>query len=250
MDYQASASSPTPNSALSSTTSTLESSTQGASKISWFVWIVIILVLAFFGFNVFSYLAKGTEGLSGFLGNFIETVGTAIAKVLEFIGDLFKKIARILGFGVGGVIKTTTEATAAEAKSGIDEVSNTIVGAISLGQRQGQRQGQGQEQSTTVSSTLPQQNPEQEQSLHQSLNQSLNQQKQSPSQKNADKEDYYAEDSNSSIHSSKLSSKSGWCFIGEDRGFRSCIQVNQNDKCMSGDIFPSQEICINPNLRS
>ena len=36
MDYQASASSPTPNSALSSTTSTLESTTQGASKISWF----------------------------------------------------------------------------------------------------------------------------------------------------------------------------------------------------------------------
>ena len=43
--------------------------------------------------------------------------------------------------------------------------------------------------------------------------------------------------------------KSGYCYIGEDRGFRSCIQVGENDKCMSGDIFPSQEICVNPNLR-
>jgi hypothetical protein len=60
---------------------------------------------------------------------------------------------------------------------------------------------------------------------------------------------YIADDSMSNIQQSKSSSKSGWCFIGEDRGFRSCIQVNSNDKCMSGDIFPSQEICINPNLR-
>lgn len=44
-------------------------------------------------------------------------------------------------------------------------------------------------------------------------------------------------------------SKSGFCYIGEDRGFRSCIRVNDSDKCMSGDIFPSKAICINPNLR-
>jgi len=60
---------------------------------------------------------------------------------------------------------------------------------------------------------------------------------------------YSADDSMSNIQQSKSNSKSGWCFIGEDRGFRSCIQVNENEKCMSGDIFPSQEICINPNLR-
>jgi hypothetical protein len=60
---------------------------------------------------------------------------------------------------------------------------------------------------------------------------------------------YTADDSMSNIQQSKSNSKSGWCFIGEDRGFRSCIQVNENEKCMSGDIFPSQEICINPNLR-
>jgi hypothetical protein len=61
---------------------------------------------------------------------------------------------------------------------------------------------------------------------------------------------YSADDSYSTIQLSKSASKSGWCFIGEDRGFRSCIQVGDNDKCMSGDIFPSQEICVNPKLRS
>lgn len=45
-------------------------------------------------------------------------------------------------------------------------------------------------------------------------------------------------------------SKTGFCYIGEDRGVRSCIDVGEGDVCMSGDIFPSQAICINPNLRA
>tara|TARA_A100001035_G_C27778278_1_gene500282 strand:- start:1297 stop:1821 length:525 start_codon:yes stop_codon:yes gene_type:complete len=41
----------------------------------------------------------------------------------------------------------------------------------------------------------------------------------------------------------------GYCYVGEDRNIRSCVKVNKKDKCMSGDIFPTREICINPNLR-
>jgi hypothetical protein len=58
-----------------------------------------------------------------------------------------------------------------------------------------------------------------------------------------------ADDSYSNIQLSKPTTKSGWCYIGEERGFRSCIEVGDNDLCMSGNIFPSQEICINPSLR-
>jgi hypothetical protein len=56
-----------------------------------------------------------------------------------------------------------------------------------------------------------------------------------------------ADDSTSSVQ--KPVSKSGFCYIGEDRGFRSCINVGEGDVCMSGDIFPTEAICINPNLR-
>jgi hypothetical protein len=61
---------------------------------------------------------------------------------------------------------------------------------------------------------------------------------------------FAADDASSSIQASKSAGKSGWCYIGEDRGFRSCIQVGENDACMSGDIFPSQDICVNPSLRA
>lgn len=41
----------------------------------------------------------------------------------------------------------------------------------------------------------------------------------------------------------------GWCYMGTDRGYRSCIEVGVNDVCMSGSIFPNKDICINPNIR-
>lgn len=44
--------------------------------------------------------------------------------------------------------------------------------------------------------------------------------------------------------------KSGWCYIGEEKETgRKCIQVGPNDQCMSGDIFPTNDICVNPTLR-
>ena len=43
--------------------------------------------------------------------------------------------------------------------------------------------------------------------------------------------------------------KSGGCYMGTDRTFRSFINVIESDKCMSGKIFPTKAICINPSLR-
>ena len=41
----------------------------------------------------------------------------------------------------------------------------------------------------------------------------------------------------------------GYCYIGTDRGIRSCIDVKPGDHCMSGKIFPRRDICVNPSLR-
>ena len=43
--------------------------------------------------------------------------------------------------------------------------------------------------------------------------------------------------------------KSGYCYIGEDRGFRSCIKVNTTTKCMSGQVYATRAQCIDPELR-
>ena len=43
--------------------------------------------------------------------------------------------------------------------------------------------------------------------------------------------------------------KKGWCYIGEQDGNRSCLEVGANNYCQSGNVYPSRNICINPSLR-
>jgi len=40
----------------------------------------------------------------------------------------------------------------------------------------------------------------------------------------------------------------GFCYIGYDQQ-RECTNVMEGDVCMSGQIFPTLEVCINPHLR-
>ena len=56
-------------------------------------------------------------------------------------------------------------------------------------------------------------------------------------------------DDDSSSYTQIGMTKDKHCYIGTDRGFRSCIEIGDADKCMSGDIFPTHEMCINPSLR-
>ena len=47
----------------------------------------------------------------------------------------------------------------------------------------------------------------------------------------------------------KTSGSVGYCYIGEDRGHRSCADISDESLCMSGEIFPSRDLCVNPNIR-
>ena len=40
--------------------------------------------------------------------------------------------------------------------------------------------------------------------------------------------------------------KSGFCYVGE----QTCVSVTDSDVCMSGDVFPTMDLCINPKLRN
>ena len=40
--------------------------------------------------------------------------------------------------------------------------------------------------------------------------------------------------------------KAGWCLVGEYDGNRGCIEVNDSSKCLSGQVFPTQQLCVNP----
>tara|TARA_Y100000992_G_C21228355_1_gene474125 strand:- start:117 stop:794 length:678 start_codon:yes stop_codon:yes gene_type:complete len=56
-------------------------------------------------------------------------------------------------------------------------------------------------------------------------------------------------DESDSTTQAKANNKGSFCYIGQDKGIRSCVELDKNDTCMSGEIFPSKDLCINPNLR-
>ena len=56
-------------------------------------------------------------------------------------------------------------------------------------------------------------------------------------------------DDSTSVTQKHQTGKGGYCYIGEDRGFRNCLKVEASDKCMSGQVFSRQDICVDPTLR-
>lgn len=42
------------------------------------------------------------------------------------------------------------------------------------------------------------------------------------------------------------SKKNAWCLTGEYQEKRSCVEMNEYDTCVSGQIFPSKQMCLYP----
>jgi len=188
---------------------------------------LIVAILLFLGVNLFSYL-----------GDFLQIVKEALAPLL-------KNILESLGYVVTETTKDVAQLSAEGAKLGIDVAAGTVESGVNViqgqldidqgsssGNTNTNNNGQNNNQGNAPSKSFD--------SISSSLSGAL-----------ADAE-YNSEpmpdDATSSTQRSGPS-KSGYCYIGEDRGFRSCIQVKDADTCMSGDIFPSQAICVNPSLR-
>jgi hypothetical protein len=54
--------------------------------------------------------------------------------------------------------------------------------------------------------------------------------------------------SSNPVQNSISSSKVNWCLVGEYQEKRGCIEINESDKCLSGQIYPNKEVCLNPTL--
>lgn len=181
---------------------------------------MILVILLFLGINVFSYL-----------GDFMQSVK-------EIFAPLLKNVLESLGYVVTEGTKDITQVTAEGAKLGIDVAAGTIESGVDViqGQLDIDQKPNNQLNKKNIQSNQNTSQPKQSSTLNSAL---------------ADAEENaipLPDDATSSTQRSG-SNKSGYCYIGEDRGFRSCIRVNENDVCMSGDIFPSKDICVNPSLR-
>jgi len=212
---------------------------EGLKQIDASTWLIIFLIFTFAGFNIFVYLAKGTE--------YLEKVSESIT---SYSSPIVNSLTSAFGSVLGGAADVTLEGTqkivtgsASEINKGLSSVQQAVDQMGKPATKPATPPPPGGPSPSTAASLKGQASIAKIDSVQTTaLNNSLNSSKpQAPA-------NYQADDSNSKIQTG--GGKAGWCYIGEDRGFRTCAQVGVNDTCMSGDIFPSQEICINPNLRA
>jgi len=219
------------SSSSKSVLSSLDTSGSSSGDGGWFsslfsipmtTWIIIFLVLAFVGFNIFVYLAKGTQDITNFFTPIID-------KIVGAFGSVTNQIVDTSATGAKAVVNTSAGA--------VDTSLTSVQNALPEGKQVSTTAG-----GTSLQNSIPQADVMQNNTMNKALNNS--------NVKNniGQTQDYEADDTSSSIQ--KAQSKGGYCYIGEERGYRSCMQVDSGDMCMSGEIFPTSEICINPNLRA
>ena len=217
--------------------------------------LLIVLLLALVGFNVFTYL----DDITAWFG--------------DTFGAPFRAVARWLGYAAADTVKTTVDVTAQGAKSAVDIAAGAATSGIDVLQQTIGSTGSTAHNNNnnnnlkTNNNNLKTNNNNNNNNNHKGTGTNHNNNNNNERPSETASSDTSAETASASLetalsHAKKKApqpddatsriqrtGKSGYCYIGEDRGFRSCIKVGEQDTCMSGDIFPTHAICINPRLR-
>ena len=161
-----------------------------------------------------------TLGLS-FLGiNIFIVIGNLVDSIIKVFGPMISQILSIFGYTTGSVLTKTADVAGTVAKTGVDLAEGSIqsIGTIL---KDASRQNV---------------NPSAIAGLDGALNVQSNTTYKEPSPST----------SGNPMQKPIPANKINWCLVGEYEGKRGCVEVGEQDKCMSGQIFPSQVACMNP----
>ena len=152
--------------------------------------------------------------------NIIEFIGKIIVYISDMLTPVFGSILSAIAYLTGTTINTTTDVVSDTAKVGIDVVDDTIqsVGNLLIDI------SKHNDDKTEISDIIEK------------------------SDKDEPKDEPEPDSSEASIQNAISNKKQNWCLVGEYNNRRYCASVNEADKCISGQIFPSHESCLNPNL--
>ena len=177
-------------------------------------WVIVVVLLAFLGFNIFKYLSEGTD----------------------FFVELFRPILRLVGYLTGQTAKTTIDAAATGSKKIVSTSSDVSQDVIDVAE---EGTNTGIDVAAKVST-----------SGIDLLERNLTKNK--PIVVNPDNADDLADNTDDAANPEPVRSSSqnhGFCYVGKSNNVRTCAKVSGRAECMSGDIYPTLDLCVNPNLR-
>ena len=141
--------------------------------------------------------------------------------ITGLIGPIFSTSGNVIGDATKNIINTTSTGTQQIIETG-SETTKNIIDVTAKGSTSGIDYLQGSLKKN-VSAVKPENN--------------------NPSTDYANKPQAEPEPATSET------SQHGFCYIGKINSNRHCAKVDKKDQCMSGDIYPTMDICINPNLK-
>lgn len=199
---------------LSNPASETEGSTRSSNPINLTSILLIILITLI----VFSYF-----GL-----NLLTILGNSFQHLHEITAPFVKQFLAMVGYSAGEVINKSADVTADAAKLGIDVAEGTAQNIGDLFKKS----------ATELDGSASSQ--KEKPTLEQKINT-----KSEPIKKPVEVK---PDSSENPIQKPISSDKQNWCLIGEYQNKRGCVAVNDSDKCLSGQIFPSQQLCLNPTF--
>lgn len=186
-------------------------------------WTGIVLLVAFLGFNLFEYLGKMIDSTN-------KVLDPIISKLDNLTADTSKQ-----------PINVSSDVGQTATAGGIDQLKKQI---------NKPKDGVNDENNNEDSSPSPSNDTDTDKDTKDAKDTSVESKKSLPDVVELEDPDPYLADSNVQSNTvSGTTGKSGFCYIGTDNGIRTCAPIGKNNECMSGDIFPTNEICVNPDLR-
>ena len=151
--------------------------------------------------------------------NLFQSTNNILDYIVNLIRPIFGSFLSAFAYITGVTLNTTTDVIGDTAKTGIDIAEDTLqsIGNILI-------DASKIDHKTYVSEKIE------------------------SSKNNEPKEEPEPDSSEASIQNPITAKKTNWCLVGDLNQKRSCASVQDADKCMSGDIFPTHESCLNPNL--
>jgi len=157
-----------------------------------------------------------------FLGiNLLSIAGEFFQSIINIFGPLVGQILSFFGYTTGSIINKTADVVGDGAKTGIDIAEGTLhsVGDLLKNASEGQVDTKARS----------------------SLDNALNNKKSNLS-------DPQPTPAESPVQKPITAGKSQWCLVGEYKEKRGCIEIDEHDKCISGQVYPSQKMCLNPTM--
>jgi len=208
---------------------------------SIFFWIFIIILLAFLGLNIFKYLAEGTDIVSGLL--------SPIAYIITMVsGDTAKTTLQHTSHGAQTIAGETSNFLQMLLKL-ITDIFNNSVKFIANTSTSGISYLQSTIKQDKITSTNGNGNGNEEDEEEGVLKNERKIENRVQDLPNTIKNLIIKKEDNIPEPSSAESQQHGYCYIGKENKLRHCAKVSSKSKCMSGDIFPTMDLCINPKLR-